>query len=246
MIITISGYDGVGKSTNVKKLIENICKAYNLSGITIFDVNNGSEVYEDISDLDVIYDKLSKYDVIGTRFYMRSKRMQALQESVMFTDKEVFKNKKLIKEVTLEAKKEADIWFEKVISKLIKKNKIVIYDRYWYDEVAYRSLYGLSKLYVKKLYENYYEPQVKLFLYGDMNLIKLRNKNRIDQQTALFCSKDKMKELFQNMEEIKVEYSMNIIDVCNKDIESVKEEIFNVVLNLIKEKDAIKLLKEKL
>lgn len=239
MIVTISGYDGVGKTSSVDRLNKSICHKYGLSGTSIYEVNNNSEVYENIDHIDSIYDQLKEYDVIGTRFYMRSMRMQELQEQVMFAGVDVFKNTVLIKEVAVQAKKEAEIWYERVVRKLLKENKIIIYDRYWFDEVAYRSLYNLPPKYIEDLYKNYKEPDLKFFLYGDMELIKERNKDRIDMKTALFASDEKMSELFDNLEDMRKKYLMEVIDVRGKDRESVSRELLKRMELYFKENDVL-------
>ena len=81
--------------------------------------------------------------------------MQEVQNAVMFTGTDVFENVELIKEAAQEARKEAEIWYQKVISKLLAQGKIIVYDRYYFDEVAYRSLYSLPKEIVEELYIDY-------------------------------------------------------------------------------------------
>lgn len=130
MVISLSGYDGMGKSTSVDLLMEKICENHGLKGMSALKANNGTEVYENIEQVDDIYKALSRYDVITTRFYFRSNKMQKLQEMVMFAETDVFDNTELIKEVTDAARQEAQIWYDHVIGKLLRKNKIIIYDRY--------------------------------------------------------------------------------------------------------------------
>lgn len=108
----------------------------------------------------------------------------------------------MIKEVTDAARQEAQIWYDHVIGKLLRKNKIIIYDRYYYDEIAYRSLYNLKKEYIERKYIGYPESNIRIHLFGDMDLIRERNRTRIDMKTALFNCEDKMMELYQNIEYI--------------------------------------------
>ena len=86
MVISLSGYDGMGKSTSVDLLMEKICENHGLKGMSALKANNGTEVYENIEQVDDIYKALSRYDVITTRFYFRSNKMQKLQEMVMFAE----------------------------------------------------------------------------------------------------------------------------------------------------------------
>ncbi len=228
MIITITGFDGVGKTTTVELLGKRLSELYGGRFISIFDVVK-SEVYEENGELEVIYDVLKDYDIIATRFYMRKKSLQKLQEQIMFTDSSIFNNSELVKKVAEIAKSEATIWYDKVIKKLINQNKTIIYDRYWYDEVAYRSLYHIPQKFIEELYMGYQEPDIKIFLYGGIPLIKTRNERRDDMRTALFSSEEKIYELFQNLNVIASKYEMSKINVENK----TREYIVNKILEII-------------
>lgn len=46
MVISLSGYDGMGKSTSVDLLMEKICENHGLKGMSALKANNGTEVYE--------------------------------------------------------------------------------------------------------------------------------------------------------------------------------------------------------
>lgn len=229
MVISLSGYDGMGKSTSVDLLMEKICENHGLKGMSALKANNGTEVYENIEQVDDIYKVLSRYDVITTRFYFRSNKMQKLQEMVMFAETDVFDNTELIKEVTDAARQEAQIWYDHVIGKLLRKNKIIIYDRYYYDEIAYRSLYNLKKEYIERKYIGYPESNIRIHLFGDMDLIRERNRTRIDMKTALFNCEDKMMELYQNIEYISKKYNMIRMDIKGKTRDEVAEDLYTIV-----------------
>lgn len=229
MVISLSGYDGMGKSTSVDLLMEKICENHGLKGMSALKANNGTEVYENIEQVDDIYKALSRYDVITTRFYFRSNKMQKLQEMVMFAETDVFDNTELIKEVTDAARQEAQIWYDHVIGKLLRKNKIIIYDRYYYDEIAYRSLYNLKKEYIERKYIGYPESNIRIHLFGDMDLIRERNRTRIDMKTALFNCEDKMMELYQNIEYISKKYNMIRMDIKGKTRDEVAEDLYTIV-----------------
>lgn len=84
MVISLSGYDGMGKSTSVDLLMEKICENHGLKGMSALKANNGTEVYENIEQVDDIYKALSRYDVITTRFYFRSNKMQKIISTKLY------------------------------------------------------------------------------------------------------------------------------------------------------------------
>ncbi len=229
MIISLTGFDGVGKSTSVEIVRELICKQYNLVGISAKDVNNNSLIYNSQKDLDRIFNQLNNFDVISCPFYFRTSEYQKLQTEIMNADKSIFENANLIVRVANLAKKNADEWFSHVIKKLLDKNKIIICDRYYYDEIAYRSLYNLNREYIEKLYNNFIEADVRIFLYADFEFILNRNCSREDAKMALFQRKDKMSELLLNLDYICKKYKMVTIDIRDKSKECIANEICKII-----------------
>lgn len=231
MIITISGYDGIGKSTSVELLRKRICEQYNLKGASVLEINGNREIYNTEEEYDKVCKEISRYDVVTTRFFLRGAELQTLQNSVMFTGTEVFNNTELIKKTAETTKKEAIKLYNGFVKRLHENNKIVIYDRYWFDEIAYRSLYSWDKESIEKMYEGYEYPEIRIFMHGDMELIRERNKGRVDMQTALFKSQKKMMELYDNMEYIREKFEMKSIEVKNKNREQITEELFKLIKN---------------
>lgn len=228
MIITFTGFDGVGKSTNVEELMKSICDNKHLKGISLFDVTGGSEVYNDETFLDEVYEKLSGYDVITSRFYLRTPFLQELQEKVMYTSSEVFSNNYLIERTLLEAYKEAWIMYTRVIEKLDKQNKIIIFDRYFFDEISYRSLYNYPMSNIEKMYLGFRKPDLSFYLCADLELVMKRNRDRDDSRTALFNDEEKMKELYNKLDYITDRFSLKKIFVNNKSIEELKNEVYEI------------------
>lgn len=229
MIITISGYDGIGKSTSVELLRKRICDEYNLKGASVLEINGDREIYNTEEEYDKVCKEASRYDVVTTRFFLRGTEMQTLQNSVMFNGVEIFDNTELIKKTAEMTKEEAIKLYNSFVKQLHENNKIVIYDRYWFDEIAYRSLYSWDKESIEKMYEGYEYPEIRIFMHGDMELIRERNKDRIDIQTALFKSEKKMLELYDNMEYIREKFEMKSIEVKDKSREEITEELFELI-----------------
>mgnify|MGYP001623778103 CR=1 FL=1 len=229
MIISISGFDGVGKTTSVELISKLLSEKYGLKKVSAIDLNGNSEFYNNIEDLDELYDELKEYDIITTRFYMRSPEFQDLQTKIMFAGEDVFKNKEFVKNVIYCARVEADYWYKKVIKKLIKQGKIIIFDRYYYDEIAYRSIYGIEKNYIDNIYHDYPKSDIAFFLSAPIEFIFKRNFKREDIKTTLFKSNQKMQELYINLEEISKDYNMLKIEVENKTREEIVSKIFEIL-----------------
>lgn len=229
MIISISGFDGVGKTTSVEMISKMLCKMYNLKYASALVLNGNSEIYMDVDDLDRLYEQLKDYDIITTRFYMRSQAFQELQTKIMFAGQEVFEDKKLINNIIQQSLYEAENWYMRVIKKLVLQGKIIIFDRYYYDEMAYRSLYNVKKDYIKNIYSDYPDADVSFFLFASMETILKRNYERDDMRTTLFKSENKMKELYKNLDEISRFYNMFKVDVSYKSKEKVASEIIRIL-----------------
>jgi len=150
-IISISGIDGSGKTT----MCENILEFYKSEGkkiVSMYDLNP-EETYTTEEDFNEYYEKLKNYDVILCRFYLKSFKTKELQDKIFFEVN--FNEAEVILKMIDLVKNDIRLWNKYVIEKLLNKNKTIIFDRYFYDEIAYRSLYNLNIEKVDKLYSNY-------------------------------------------------------------------------------------------
>lgn len=228
-VITFSGFDGAGKSTNCEILAKTLCKSKGY--ISLLDVVKSEELIN-CTQLNELYEIFCEKDVVITRFYMRSHRTAELQNSIMYASDDIFRKKDLIKELTISAKKDAFIWRTKVINPLLNKGIHVIFDRYFYDEIAYRSLYSINKKWIEDLYKMYPKPDLSFYLKLNIDDVINRNKEREDIQTTLFKNKLKMVELFENWEIITRKYGLYEID-ASKNIEIISKKILDVWEKLV-------------
>lgn len=230
MIISFTGCDGVGKTTQINFLKKRICDVYNLSGIDLFDITKGVLVYENVNEIDLIYKQLEKYDVIVTRFYMKSKACNEEQKKIRFGSDSVFNNPDRIRKVLDLVKKDSDIWREHIISKLYAQNKIIIVDRYYYDEIAYRSLYNLGIDEVEQYFSDAIKPNLSYALLASIDEIRYRNNNREDVSTSIFKDNERLQSLIERIELIADKYSLEKISSDGKDISQIGDEIFESFL----------------
>ena len=203
---------------------------HKLSGINLLDITNGVLVYENIRDIDLIYKQLEKYDVIVTRFYMKSKLCNEEQRKIRLGLDSVFNNSERIRKVLDCVKTDSDIWREHVISKLHERNKIIIVDRYYYDEVAYRSMYNLGLYEVEQYFCDAIKPDLSYALLASFDEIRQRNNNREDGSTPIFRDNEKLQLLLERIELVANMYSLEKIYTDGKNISQTGDEIYDIFL----------------
>lgn len=213
-IVTFSGLDGVGKSTKCNNVKEYLCKEYSLKGINTQDLIGNT--FHSRDDLEKTFNKLKEYDVIVTRQYLSSIRMRQLKEQ-LFQDSS-FKDTPLIRTIIQEVVENARLYFDIVIKRLLDMdNKIIIFDRFFYDEIAYRSLYEIPKHEIEEKFQYYPKEITKILLTAPVDIIYDRNKTREDSGTSLYKNKYKVQELVENFDYIAEKYNMTKISTVENE-----------------------------
>lgn len=236
MIITFSGCDGVGKTTHTRLLAEKIAQKYHLSAINLYDIVDESMCYNSVSELEQIYKRLEKYDVIVSRFYLKGNEYMKMQNEIRYSpNKDIFENTAQVREVFKLMKKDVDLWFDVVISKLLVKGKIVIFDRYFYDEFTYRYLYSLDFDEMISEFNGFYKPDVSFLFKANLDTVKSRNQGREDSNTILFKEEEKMRKLLEVFEKISKKYNLIDIDINDKEISDVSNRVYHYCESALKE-----------
>lgn len=229
---TFSGFDGAGKSTNCELLAKNISKHENY--LSLLDIVQNEE-YENLSTLNSIYEMFSEKEVVITRFYLRSSRTAEIQNSIMYADNSIFQKKALIKELSLLACEDAFLWRDRIIEPLLKQGTHIIFDRYFYDEVAYRALYGIEKKWIENLYVDYPLPDLSIYLDLNVDNVIKRNTQREDINTTLFKNREKMLELYKNWSYIVEQFGLTTIKADDQ-LNNIQNKIFSLWSKKINEK----------
>lgn len=216
-IFTLTGFDGVGKTTHSKLITKYFEDEHGASGISMYDVRN-TERYETLSDLKQYYDMFKSYDVINSRFYLYSPHNYAIQQRVMHED-DIFNKTALVESVAKIASEDAKKWYDFVIGPLVEEGKIFVFDRYYFDEVAYRSLYGISPDWIAELYTEIPKPDGAFLLHLSVEEVIARNLSREDSKTQLYRNREKLIQLYSNLERIALNENMFIVD-SSDDIET--------------------------
>lgn len=223
-IISISGVDGAGKTT----MIEELFKYYERRGKTVHNINVNS--YENTSDITNIVESLKHIDVIGSRFFIHRKKTREIQNKVLYADN--FNKKKLIEEVTKYSREDADNWFNYAVDPLLKLGKILIFDRYFFDEIVYRPVFGVSLDWIEGKYSHMPKPDIGIYLDISFERFLDRNKLRVDSKYALYKNPSKMEEVYKNYRYVASKYNLKIIN-GNRELENVLSDFISILDSVI-------------
>lgn len=228
MLITISGPDGSGKTTQAKKLLN----AFNEVGLNVasitdvikdFNYESGCDLY-----LSNLYNHLKKFDVIHTRFRLHSR------ENAMVMDELEISPIGNFKLATLSAYTAYYdyVQFNKYVNEPLKKDgKILICDKYAFDDIAFKSTYGCQYDWMKKLYYNITLPDIGFYLDVEPCTIMERNLYRPDGRIIFYENSRNICRLKYHYERIVNDYNLTKINGNQS-----KDEIYNEILKEIKVK----------
>lgn len=224
MIISISGLDGAGKTTQINKLLQYFDKI-NYQTTSIYHYTDDIR-YHQCNDLKKFYNYFVSNEVIHTRFRMNSDENNYFMNIIEYSN---FDNFFLAEATALQGYYDA-IQMDKYINKpLIDMNKTLIYDRYFYDEIAFKSIFGSSYKRMIKMYHDFREPDYKFYIRVSPQVIYKRNQVRKDSTTTIYQDIFLITKLSNYFEMIAKEFGLIIIDG-----EKSPEKIHQIILNYIK------------
>lgn len=181
MVISFSGLDGAGKTTQIKMLLE-ACERLGYRIGSIYDIYPDIR-YHSTQDLIELREHLEKYDVIHLRYRLNSDENSDLMAVLEFSD---LQDKYLAKATALQGYFDHIQLYRYVVCPLLKQGKTILSDRHYYDEIAFKSVYGCDYLAMKKMYINCCRPDVAFYITADPQDIMDRNADRPDGQTTLY------------------------------------------------------------
>lgn len=227
-IISVSGIDGAGKTTQLNMLLS-YYKKRGKKTASIFDLAD-NENYSCIENIKEYYNYFKKFDIIYTRFYLRSKSTQELINQLLYKKNAFFKTADAY-QLFSSCKNDAELWFNEVIIPLYNEGKTFLFDRYFYDEILYRSLYNLDINQLTDEYEKTIIPPADYSFYLHLSIEEIikRNENRSDAKTSLFNNIDKITELYDKLETNSSKFNLVRIEGKNS-----KNQILSSILNSLK------------
>jgi thymidylate kinase len=227
-IVTFSGFDGVGKTTQCNILKDYFVNEHSLSAIDTNRLCNN--FYTKENDLDGICSILEDYDVIVTRLNLSSTKTNELKKRLFYEVEFEDIYNPIIGDLFNDILDNIHKYYNKVIKPLLDLNKIIIFDRYIYDEVAYRPLYGIDRKKIQDLLSFYPEGNIRFLLKTELETVLERNLEREDSKTKLYQNIDKLEELADNFDFVSRAY--NLVEINATQVDMSKEIIKHIEKNI--------------
>lgn len=219
MIISFSGLDGAGKTTQIKMLLS----YYQQRGYKTGSIYNlfPDIRYHSISDLRYAYDFLREYDVIHMRF-----RLNSDQNSVIMHKLEQSPSAKPITAIAAAIQGYQDhlSLYQNVLKPLLKGGKTILFDRYFYDELAFKQVYGCPRFILKMLYANVQVADIPFYIRISPQVCQARNRARPEETAAVYQNIKRISNLAETFDDIAAQKGMIVLNGTDN-AEKVLEQI---------------------
>lgn len=223
MLISFSGPDGAGKTTQIKKLLSYFKKQGFLIG-AVQDIN--PEVRYHLGDtLTPYYDYLKQFDVIHTRFRLHSMENVEIMDIVQFISTG---NKWMTSYSAYTSHYDSEQWYKYVTSPLLRDGKILISDKYAFDDIAFKTAYGCEYSWLNALHHDMKIPDIALYMKVNRNTILKHNESRKDLKNILYTKSENTKKLLDTFEQLTYDYPLHAIDA-----DGTREEVHNNVMEYL-------------
>ncbi len=181
MLISFSGLDGAGKTTQIKLLLNTFQKAGFSTG-SVYDIYPDIR-YHSIADLTDLRKYLERFDVVHLRFRLNSDENSSLMADLEYSD---FQNSYLAKAAALQGYFDHVQLYRYVVFPLLEKGKTILSDRHYYDEIAFKCAYGCDYSIMRKMYMDCSRPDMAFYIAAQPQDIFQRNIDRPDGKTTLY------------------------------------------------------------
>ena len=226
MLISFSGFDGSGKTTQIQLLL----KKYHSQGLTVCSIY----YFRKRCQANLI-NYFKNYDVIHARFRLNSDINNEIMKILEYSD---FSDIDLAKRAAAQGYNDYIELYQYVITPLMEANKIIISDRHYYDEIAFKTTYGCRYSDMVHLYANVISPNIAFYIDIQPVTAISRNNDRPDGQTTIYKSVAytiKIKSMFDKLSNTTNLIRINgerPVEVINSDIISTLS-MFNSKLSII-------------
>lgn len=205
MLITISGPDGTGKTTQCKLLL----KKFEHKGLKITAVsdvmNNFNYQSGKSADLINFYDYFKNYDVIHTRFRLHSNENARVMDKLEISP---IGNFELATLSAYTAYYDYIQWNKYVNGPLLNDGKILLCDKYAFDDIAFKTTFGCQYEWMKKIYYNVELPNIGFYMDVNPKTIIERNLNRPDGRIIFYDNIKNVRRLQYNYSRVVNDYGL--------------------------------------
>lgn len=224
MLISFSGPDGAGKSTQISRILSYF-HGYGFKVGRVQDVNPAIR-YQLGEDLTYYYEYLRQFDVIHTRFRLHSVENVEIMDIVQYI---ATGNRWMTTFSAYTSHYDAGQWYKYVTEPLLKENKILIADKYAFDDIAFKTAYGCDYDWLRALHHDMVIPDIAIYLKVCRDTILRHNEFRKDRNNILYKNAEDTQRLLNAYECITRDYPVK--GICADDTEDI---VFNKVLEYLK------------
>lgn len=207
MLISFSGPDGAGKTTQIKKLMSYFRSMGFRTG-AVQDINPDVR-YHLGDDLTPYYEYLKQFDVIHTRFRLHSMENVEIMDIVQFISTG---NKWMTTYSAYTSHYDSEQWYKYVTEPLLRDGKILISDKYAFDDIAFKTAYGCEYTWLKALHHDMIIPDIAIYLKVNRDTILSHNQNRKDLKNILYRKPENTFNLLSAFEQLTKDYPLTAID----------------------------------
>jgi thymidylate kinase len=207
MIISFSGLDGAGKTTQIKMLLD----AYQNLGAKVGSIYSyiPDIRYHNVKELCVLYEKLLPFDVIHIRYRLNSDKNCAIMRKL---EKQMPPQKIMATIAAIQGYIDHKELSRYVLEPLISKKKVLIFDRYYYDELAFKYVYGCPECVLEHIYHNESNTDLGFLVKISPDECIKRNQHRPDSAVPLYQSRKNISLLAERFDFIAEKKGLIAID----------------------------------
>lgn len=202
-LISISGIDGSGKSTQISNLKDVFTKEGFKCSFFQFDETFFGDKAKDYID------SISENDFLFTRLCIDWTKSYPLIREFVYNKN--LQRKEVSKAVSLVFAGGSIQVYEECLKPALQKGINIICDRFWYDDIVYRSFW-LEEDFIRNLYEDIPPADLPIFLDTDPNIIFERNTGRIDGKSPLMSNINSVFEINKRFHILAEKENMEVID----------------------------------
>lgn len=207
MIISFSGLDGAGKTTQIKMLLD----TYQNLGARVGSIYSylPDIRYHSVKELHLLFKKLCFFDIIHIRYRLNSDRNCTIMQHL---ESKTPPNKILATVAAIQG-----YWDHKQLSKfvlepLMEEKKILIFDRYYYDELAFKYIYGCPESVLESIYQKEKDSDLGFFIRISSDECIKRNQFRPDSNVVLYQTQTSIVSLIDRFDYIAGRKNLITID----------------------------------